>query len=415
MRKYQRHFWSPGKWQKGSWIMVEASKERVVVVGSGLRFASGISHYTYLLSCTLSEEYNVGALLMRRLVPQRLYPGRDHVGTAVASSVVYPPDMPVYDGVDWYWGPSLTKAFRYLDRQRPTVVIFQWWTGAVLHTYLRLARYAARLGARIVLEWHEGQDVGEAAIPAARRYVHTLMPRLLSVADAHIVHSSFDLQAIPAAYPLGSTILRVIPHGPYHHIVTSKVMRSDALDDSPFRLLYFGVIRPFKGVEDLVAAFSMLDRDQATQFRLSVVGETWEGWTAPGEAIVRSPHADLIERVDRYVSDEELADYVAQADAVVLPYHRSSMSGPLHIALTAGLPTVVTAVGGLVEVVRDYAGAVLVPPQDPAALRDALLKLPARRGERYPNPHSWQQTVDGYKALIDELHEIKPCRQKVSS
>jgi hypothetical protein len=49
---------------------------------------------------------------------------------------------------------------------------------------------------------------------------------------------------------------------------------------------------------------------------------------------------------------------------------------------------------------------VLVPPQDPVALRDALLKLPARRGERYANPRSWDQTLDGYRALIDELRLV---------
>jgi glycosyltransferase involved in cell wall biosynthesis len=382
--------------------------ERVVVVGSGLHFASGISHYTYLLSSTLAGEYSVGALLMRRLVPERVYPGRDHVGAAVAGSVTYPPEVSVYDGVDWYWGRSLTGALRYLDEQRPTVVVFQWWTGAVLHTYLRLAKYAARLGARIVLEWHEGQDVGEAAMPIARRYVQALMPRLLSVVDAHVVHSDFDREVIPAAYSLGNTIVRVMPHGPYHHLVTSAAARADACADSPFRLLYFGVIRPYKGVEDLVAAFSLLDREQASQFRLSIVGETWEGCTAPDEAIARSPHQDLIERVDKYVSDEELGEYVAQADAVVLPYHRSSASGPLSVAMAAGLPTVVTAVGGLSEAVEDYAGAVLVPPQDPVALREALLKLPARRGERYTNPLSWEQTLDGYRALIDELRAGTP-------
>jgi len=391
------------------------SSERVVVIGSGWRFASGISHYTYLLSCALKDEYDVGALLMRRLVPRRLYPGRDHVGAAVATAVAYPPDVPVYDGVDWYWGPSMTDALRYLDRQRPTVVIFQWWSGAVLHTYLRLARYAARHGARIILEWHEGQDTGEAAMPAARLYVNALMPRLLSLVAAHVVHSSFDAQAIPAAYPLGNAIVRVMPHGPYHHVVTSETARAEAGDESPFRLLYFGVIRPFKGVEDLVAAFSSLDRDQASQFRLSVVGETWEGWTIPDEAIARSPHTDLIERVDRYVSDEELAAYVAAADAIVLPYHRSSLSGPLHIALTAGLPVIVTAVGGLVEVVRDYAGATLVPPQDPAALRATLLELPARRGQRYANPHSWQQTLDGYRALISEVCETRGGRSRTTA
>jgi glycosyltransferase involved in cell wall biosynthesis len=342
---------------------------------------------------------------MRRLVPRRLYPGRKHVGAAVADAVVYPPNVPVYDGVDWYWGPSLTNALRYLDRQRPTVLILQWWTGAVLHTYLRLARYAARHGARVILEWHEGQDVGEAAMPGTRLYVRALMPRLLTLVDAHVVHSSYDLRAIPAAYSLGDALVRVMPHGPYHHVIPAAVVPAS---DAPFQLLYIGVVRPFKGVEDLVAAFSALERDQAKQFRLSVVGETWEGWTAPDEAIASSPHADLIERVDRYVSDAELAAYVARADAVVLPYHRSSLSGPLHIAMTAGLPVVVTAVGGLVEVVEEYTGAVLVPPRDPIALREALLKLLPRRGQRYENPHSWQRTVETYQALINQLHEAQP-------
>jgi glycosyltransferase involved in cell wall biosynthesis len=390
-----------------------SSNERVVIIGSGLCFASGISHYTYLLSCALKDEHDVGALLMRRLVPRRLYPGRDRVGAAVANAVVYPPDVPVYDGVDWYWGPSLTNALRYLDRQRPTVMIFQWWTGAVLHTYLRLARYAARHGARLILEWHERQDVGEAAVTGARRYVEALMPRLLPLVDAHVVHSRFDMQAISSAYPLGNAIMRVIPHGPYNHLVIPEARRADARIGFPFRLLYFGVVRPFKGVEDLVAAFSMLDRDQASQFRLSILGETWEEWTVPDQAIARSPHADLIERVDRYVSDEELAGYVARADAIVLPYHRSSMSGPLHVAMAAGLPVVVTAVGGLVEAVRDYAGAVLVPPENPDALRDALLRLPARQGERYANSHSWQQTLDSYRTLIGELKARRPAADQL--
>jgi glycosyltransferase involved in cell wall biosynthesis len=391
-------------------IQRPVQKERVVIIGAGPRFTSGISHYTYLLSNTLADEYEVGALLIRRLIPERLYPGRDHVGSAMAGSVVYPANVSVYDGVDWYWGRSLTGALRYLDRMRPTVVIFQWWTGAVLHTYLKLARYAARRGARIILEWHEGQDVGEAALAGTRLYVQTLMPRLLSLVDAHVVHSNFDLEAIPAAYPLSNTPVRVMPHGPYHHVISSGTAQSSASEDEPFRLLYFGLIRPYKGVDDLVEAFSALDRDQATQFRLSIVGETWESCTAPDEAIARSPHADLIERVDRYVSDDELAAYVAQADAVVLPYRRASLSGSLHIAMTAGLPTVVTAVGGLVEEVQDYAGALLVPAQDQSALQEALIKLLSLRGERYSNPHSWQHTLDGYRKLISEICE-KPCTQ----
>jgi glycosyltransferase involved in cell wall biosynthesis len=377
-------------------------QNRVVVIGSGWRFASGISHYTYRLSCALADEYPAGALLMRRLVPRRLYPGRRRVGAPV-SAAVYPAHISVYDGVDWYWGRSLSGALRYLRVQQPTVVVLQWWSGAVLHTYLRLARYAARHGAKVILEWHEGQDTGEAAVPGARRYVRTLMPWLLSAVDAHVVHSEFDAQAVKAAFALGAAPVRVIPHGPYDHLTGEAEPR-----DTAFRLLYFGVVRPFKGVEDLVTAFSGLPRDQAAQFRLSVVGETWEGWTAPAEAIARSPHADLIERVDRYVTDAEVAAFFGQADAVVLPYHRSSASGPLHIAMSAGLPVVTTEVGGLAEAARRYPGAILVPPRDPAALRAALSQLLERRGQRYPDPHSWARTTAAYQALITDLTKAKP-------
>jgi glycosyltransferase involved in cell wall biosynthesis len=394
-----------------------SSQDRVVVIGSGWRFASGISHYTYRLSCALANEYPVGTVLMRRLVPRHLYPGRNRVG-ARELGAAYPAHIPVYDGVDWYWGRSLIRALRFLDRHRPTVVVLEWWSGAVLHTYLRLASYSARRGARVILEWHEGQDIGEAEVPGARRYVQTLMPRLISKVDAHVVHSDFDLCAIKSAFTLGAAPVRVIPHGPYDHLTGRAPPRDDQLarrrshivpgtDGSPFRLLYFGVVRPFKGVEDLVTAFSGLARDQAIRFRLCRVGETWEGWTAPAEAIARSPHSDLIERVDRYVTDAEVAAFFGQADAVVLPYHRSSSSGPLHIAMSAGLPVVTTAVGGLVEAVQRYPGVILVPPRDPAALRRAMSQLLARRGQRYPDPHSWAHTTAEFQALIGELNEAR--------
>jgi glycosyltransferase involved in cell wall biosynthesis len=376
---------------------------RVMVVGAGWHMTSGISHYTYRLSTALDEGHEVSALLMRRLVPRPAYPGAGRVGADVTDAA-YPARMPVYDGVDWCWGRSMRGALEFIDRQRPDVVILQWWTGAVLHSYLRLASYAARRGTRIIVEWHETQDVGEAGLPGTRRYVGALMPWLLAWSAAHVVHSEFDLRAISSAYPLGIAPVRVIRHGPYDHLSRAPhPPRAPASDGGPLRLLYLGLVRPFKGVEDLVEAFSGLDREQAERFRLTIVGETWEGWTALAEAIARSRHADLIDRVDRYVTDAELSAYFGQADAVALPYHRSSASGPLQIAMSAGLPVVVTAVGGLVEAVRDYQGALLVPPRDPAALRVALLALPGLRGKRYPDPHSWESTAEAFTSLMNEI------------
>jgi len=392
-------------------------------VGSGWRFTSGISYYTCRLTNAFAAVTPTSALLMRRLVPRALYPGRKRVGSVV-NDLQYAPGVQVLDGVDWYWGRTAPAAAAFLTEQRPDVVVLQWWTGAVLHSYLLIATLARRRGAKVVVEWHEVQDTGEARIPGVVRYVQLAMRALLRRVDAHVVHSAFDSAALQQVYGLDPATVTTIPHGPYDHVVegparpaaaqqvpagavparrASAENRPATAAAEPMRLLFFGTIRPYKGLEDLVEAFSALPRAVAEQFRLSIVGETWEGWTHPLEAAAASPHADLIDVVNRYVSDAEVREHFARADALVLPYRRSSASGPLHMAMSAGLPTIVTSVGGLVEAAAEYDGALPVPPADPAALAVALEQLLALRGRRYADPHSWSSSVDAYLGVFAGL------------
>jgi len=392
---------------------------RVLVVGSGWRFTSGISYYTCRLTNAFAAVTPTSALLMRRLVPRALYPGRKRVGSVV-NDLQYAPGVAVLDGVDWYWGRTAPAAAAFLTAQRPDVVVLQWWTGAVLHSYLLIATLARRRGAKVVVEWHEVQDTGEARIPGVVRYVQLAMRALLRRVDAHVVHSAFDSAALQQVYGLDPATVTTIPHGPYDHVVEApaaaeprtaavparRTSPEDVAVDAaaePLRLLFFGTIRPYKGLEDLVEAFSALPRAVAEQFRLSIVGETWEGWTHPLEAAAASPHADLIDVVNRYVSDAEVREHFARADALVLPYRRSSASGPLHMAMSAGLPTIVTSVGGLVEAAAEYEGALPVPPADPAALAVALEQLLTVRGRRYADPHSWSSSVDAYLGVFAGL------------
>jgi glycosyltransferase involved in cell wall biosynthesis len=371
---------------------------RVLVVGSGWRFLSGISYYTCRLANALAGRFDVGAVLMRRLLPARLYPGRARVGQRLAD-LAYRPDVPVFDGVDWYALPSLVRAVRFLRRHRPDVLVLQWWTGTVLHSYLVLCAAARVLGIRVVVEFHEVQDTGEAGHRFAASYVRRFIRPLLRRVDGILVHSEYDRALLRASYPIGPVATVVAPHGPYDHHLSQPVPASPGV----CRLLYFGTIRPYKGLEDLVEAFDSLSDEEARGFTLTVVGETWEGWTLPAARIAASRHADRITFVNRYVPDSAVATHFANADAVVLPYRRSSASGPLHVAMSSGLPVVVTAVGGLVEAAGGYAGAVFVPPADPPALADALRGLPATAGRRYPDPGSWDRTVDAYASLFAEL------------
>ena len=369
------------------------------VVGPGTRFLSGITYYTYSLIEALSEAgHQCSAVLIRNLVPTRFYPGRARVGGDL-TELRLPPDVPRVDGVDWYWGPSLLRAVAFLRKERPQVLVLQWWTGAVLHTYLVLAIVARLCGAKVVVEFHEAQDVGEARLPLVSRYTDVLGRSLLKLSAARLVHSQFDRELVENRYG-GNENVALVPHAGYDYLPSEPPLR-----DAPtgaINLLCFGIIRPFKGVEDFIAAANLLDEDGA-RFWLTVVGETWEGWDLPGRLIADSPLRDRITFVNRYVTDAEAAGYFAGADVVVLPYHRSSSSGPLQIAMASGLPVVATKVGGLVEATAHYPGVVLVEPSDPASLADGILQAAELVGRRFQGVTNWADTARGYTELFDGI------------
>jgi glycosyltransferase involved in cell wall biosynthesis len=374
-----------------------------MVVGSGTRFISGISHYTHELACALAARHRVSVVLMRRLLPRRLYPGADRVGASIAVHA-YPRGVRVHDGVDWFLIPSILPALRLLRSECPGVLVLQWWTATVVHSYLVLAVTARLRGARIVLEMHEVQDTGEAGLPFVAAYTRAMLRLLVPLVDAFVIHSEADREPLQAAHRVGRRPVAVIRHGPYGHYETPA---AGALRDAPadaVNLICFGTIRPYKGVEDLVRAFDALP--DPSRFWLTVVGETWEGWTLPASLIAQSPNADRITFVNHYVTDEQAARWLAGADALVLPYHRSSASGPLHVGMALGLPVVTTQLPALVEASTGYDGAAFVEPHDIDGLRDALLELATSRGRRYEDPCSWEETARRYDVLIDTLGSV---------
>jgi glycosyltransferase involved in cell wall biosynthesis len=382
-------------------------RRTVWIVGPGFLFLSGLSVYTCRLANALAADHDVSLLLLRRLIPAWLYPGGRRIGRDL-SSLRYAGDVRVVEEVDWFWGGRLRRAARMLARERPDVLVLQWWTAATLHTYLALAVAARRAGVPVVIEFHEVQDTGEASVPLVARYCRRLMPALLARSSGALVHSRHDLDQVLATYGadrLRHLVTDVAPHGPYDHLPHALAPDDPA---GVTRLLFFGLIRPYKGVEDLVTAFNALSPEQAARFTLTVVGETWEGWTRPAELIAASPHADRITFVNHYVSDEEAGRFFDAADALVLPYRRGSASGPLQIAMSRGIHVLLYAVGGLVEAVADYAGAVLVPGDDVDALRAALLDLPARRARRFPDPHSWSATTAALDRITDATTSRRP-------
>jgi glycosyltransferase involved in cell wall biosynthesis len=377
-----------------------AGRRRYFVVGSGVRYVSGITYYTYHLASELGRRGPVSTILMRRLVPGFLYPGGKR---GKVTDLEFSRLGPTFDGVDWTGWPSVWLARRFVRRHRPDVAIFQVWTGTVFPWYFLLLRSIRAAGAIVILELHEDLDTAEAKLPVVGTVLRRLLGRLVKLTDGYVVHSSWDRDRLVAKLNISPDRVAVIPHGPFP-MAQKREAQPKATEEQEVTILFFGTIRPYKGLEHLIAAFDRLPRQGADRkWKLLVVGETWENWHEPAKAMQRSPHQGDIELVNRYVTDAEVPEYFARADLVALPYLRSSASGPLQLALSAGLPVVVTEVGGLVEVVAEYTGAVLVPPGDVAALTEGIQRALSLVGQSHAYDWNWQAVGDAYERLVDTL------------
>lgn len=397
----------------------EPTRQRlaICIVGPGWRFTSGVSYYTCRLANAFTDHHKVSVIQLRQLLPKRLYPGRERVGQPRAA-MTFSADVPVFDGVDWWWGRSLLQALSFMRANRPRVLVLEWWTAATLHTYLVLAVTARLLGARVVLEMHEheSQEPSEASFTLIRRYGRLGLGLLLRISHGCVLHSKADQRLFEESYSSANMRIAIAPHGPFDQYHTSveqglvDEVAVAAVRKAPrpavVNLLFFGLIRPYKGLEDLLDVYNALSDDEVAGLWLTVVGETWSGCTEPARLIETSPHCDRITFVNEYVPDEVVGAAFGHADVVILPYHRSSSSGILHIAMSWGLPVVVTSVGGLPEAADGYGGAIFVPPDDPVMLKAAIKRAAQMAGRRFRDPRDWAETVDALLYAADAVLKI---------
>lgn len=142
--------------------------------------------------------------------------------------------------------------------------------------------------------------------------------------------------------------------------------------------VFVGNLVEQKGVEDLARALALLD-ERGVAFRATILGG------GPLEGLVRSivePLGDRV-RVEPYAQHAELPALLGSADVFVLPSRREGVGLLVCLeALACGVPVVAARAGGLPEIVHDGVNGLVVPPEDPDALADALASLAEDPGRR---------------------------------
>jgi glycosyltransferase involved in cell wall biosynthesis len=254
--------------------------------------------------------------------------------------------------------------------------------------YRRLAR-----GADVVhFQWLAVPVADVRLLPRGRPLVltaHDLLPReprpgqlaaqrrIFDTVDAIVVHSDYGRAQLVDRAGLPADTVHVIHHGAFEHL-TRQAREAPLPED--LRLvgvpvvLFFGLLRPYKGIEVLLEAWRGIgDAELWIVGRPRMPLEPLQAAAPPG-----------VRFVPRFISDAELPIYFRRADVVVLPYTRTErfdQSGVLATALAFGKAIVLSDIGGFGEVAATGA-ARLVPPDDPDALREVLVELIGDPSER---------------------------------
>jgi len=263
---------------------------------------------------------------------------------------------------------------RFLLRQRYDVIQFGVLPFPFLVVFLEILR---RRGLFLAQVCHEFENREE---PQAGAVVRRLQRRLFADLSVVFFLSEAVRQSFVERYAAESGRTYVVPHG------NEDIFRLCArpapwlktrygLSEGDVVILYFGAVRPSKGLEDLLEAFIRLA--PPPHVKLLIVGYPtkhvdMENLSAIAAA---SPMAGQVVFDPRYVPKEEVGALVELASVVVLPYRNATQSGVLHLAYSFARPVIATATGELARAVVPGRTGLIVPPQAPDALKDALAAI----------------------------------------
>lgn len=366
--------------------------KKIVLIGPVYPYKGGISHYTGLMYQALSSKYDVTMVSYKMQYPKFLFKKEQKD---------YSNDTFKIDGTK-YWihtaNPlNLLRTAGKIRAEKPDLVIFQWWHPYFAPCYWILCRLLGKC--RILFVCHN-------VFPHERFPMDRFLTKLvLRRGDYFIVQSEMDKRDLLTIKK--DALVRRTVH-PIHNEFLFENMslkegrrRLGIQNDRPV-LLFFGFVRPYKGLGFLLKAMPKII-EEFPDVILMVVGE-FDGNKEEYFSIIQEENIKKnVEIYDGYIPDREIEPFFSASDLVVLPYISATQSGIVQISYSFGKPVVVTRVGGLPEVVTEGKTGYIVPPEDSESLANGIIKFLA---EDNKDRFTANIAHEAYKYSWDRMTEL---------
>jgi len=339
---------------------------RISLIGPVYPYRGGIAHHTAMLDSALRESgHDTQVISFRRQFPNWLYPGKSDkdpskrpIQAGVNSEYIIDPFYP------WTWKECSDQISAF----QPDLIVIQWWTTFWAVPFGMIANNLRKRGFLVVFIIHN-------VFPhEARFWDKWLTEMALGKGDHFVVQSPQEEQRLTLFMPEADVHLCQIPV--YSLFLNGKISQKEArrkldlpLDVSV--LLFFGIVRPYKGLATLIDALALLSRE-GIQPLLVIAGEFWDDKAQYLDQIEKHQIADQLIINDRYVPDEEVSVYFSAADVMVAPYTQGTQSAVAVSAMGFGLPLIVSEqiADGFIYPKDDF--IYVVPAGDAQALADTI-------------------------------------------
>ena len=370
---------------------------KFTVIGPVYPYRGGIAHYTAQLIQALSiAKHSVYSVSYKRQYPNWLYPGKSDKDP---SQSVFHIDaaflLDPLDPITWY------KTVKQIDKKKPDLVIIQWWTTFWAPAYAVIGAILRRKKIKVGYIIHN-------VLPHEQHFYDPLLAKMaLSQANVFLAQTTTEKQRLQKLLPQSEVMVCSLPA--YYFLADRQIPKEEARNrmgiqlDRPL-ILFFGIVRPYKGLKYLIDSMALLKRENPSNLPLLlVVGEIWEDKSLYQDQIKQLDLQDCVRLDNRYVPDEEAAIIFSGVDMLVAPYIDGTQSAAVGLALGFGLPLVVTELvaGGISE--ENKQNIQVVKAADAEAISQAIQKVISDPG---PKNNKEIKGEEDWKKLVDILESL---------
>ncbi len=340
----------------------------ISIIGPTYPYKGGISQFMTVLAQHLSKNHTINFLSWKIQYPSFLYPV-DQKDNSTKMIV----DIPASYPLNFYNPFSWLKTAHIIKKSNTDTLIITWVTPVQAPIYIVIC-----MAMRIISKKTEVVYLCHNALPHERKFYDVVLTKgAFYFGDKFITHSQQDYDAIMSMTKSKKVVHAFLPIFDFFNTDelpdVTKVTSNLKLKKNV--ILFFGYVRPYKGLIHLVRAMQEIVKESPNT-TLLIVGEFWSHDKADYVKEINDLGLkNNVVIVDGYVPNEEVASYFYASDVVVCPYISGTQSGIIQMAYALDKPVIATKVGGLMEAVQDNVSGILIEPSSETEIVQAVARF----------------------------------------